>query len=108
MNHIEIIANTSKSILTEFHSLFERDGLDDIEYVQQINTIIQGTTNELTKQGLGKEETNNIQSDLQLLSRQLYIKTWLSNGEPGEDKLTATNEGINYFNFVFENEEHPS
>ncbi|MCD5380523.1 hypothetical protein LR004_01220 [Candidatus Gracilibacteria bacterium] len=93
------------SIISNIHKKNEILKMDDLEYIPLLKTIILGVEKGISD-GSNKE-VEIMKKKLFLYSRELYLKDWLNNGEEGEDIEQARQEGIEWFDYIYTNEEYP-
>jgi len=97
------IENILIAVLDNLHKKNKEMNMDDLEYIPILKTIILGVVSGLSDDN----EREVIKKKLYNYSRELYLKTWLSNGEEGEDVEQARQEGIEWFDYIYANEEYP-
>jgi len=115
MKCIDAIEGTAKSILVEFMKIYERDGLDDTEFVRNIKAVLDGV-DEFVRQNM------EIVEDPQTVNKVLYefSKTrWLENlqkirADTAESiRQTQTQEAENdgydeyYFDYIYSHGMYP-
>lgn len=93
------------AVLDSLHENYETVHMDDIEYILLLKVIMQGV-----ERGISHNEESEmeiIKKEFYIYSRKLYLKTWLSNGDEGEDIEQAKQEGMQWFDYSYTNEEYP-
>jgi hypothetical protein len=93
------------SILDKLHEHYESVNMDDLEYIPVLKIVIEDA--ESTIQQDAPDEAKKLRDALYHHARELYLVSWLNHGEEGEDKAQARQEGIEYFDYVYEHEEYP-
>lgn len=107
MDRFDILRNTGKEVLKSLYEKNEEYSMDDSEYIPIVKTVIKGIENSGKTLGLSPPKIEELSESLKDFIRQLYIGIWLENSEDEEDKELAAQEGKEYFDYIFEYEEHP-
>ncbi len=106
MNKREI-EDLTISIITRLHERYDKKGIDDVEYIPLLKSVINGALDFAEEAELSDNQQTKIKETLFDYARDLYLNGWLMNGEPDEDKEQAAEEGMNWFGYIYENEKYP-
>ena len=110
MKEVKLLCSTGKMILSSLHAFNVKKGLDDTEYLPVVKAAINGIKTQAVLLELPREEINKIVKEMIEHSKNSYIDFWLSNDyvyeyEYGyEDEELASQEGVYYFDHIYENE----
>jgi len=83
---------------------------DDIEFVYMIKTVVDGFNNYLTESDCDGASRDEMSRALYEHAKKLYVCSWIKNGleeESAPSKEDLRKEGAEYFDYIFEHEEHP-
>ena len=113
MKCIDAIEGTTKYIISEFHQLYIKEGLDDTEYIRNIKAIINGID-------MFIQDNKEIISEAKMLKQVLYSfskKLWLANVEKSytgnvtshDENDGSKNNGYYdyYFDFIYNHGDYP-
>ena len=107
MERFDILMNAGKEVLKSLYEKNVEEMMDDSEYIPIVKTVIKGIENSGKKLGLSTPKTEELSESLKDFIRQLYIGLWLENSQEEEDKEADAQDGKEYFDYVYEYEEHP-
>jgi hypothetical protein len=107
MRESELFVSTGKSIVRKMHERNEKYSQDDEEYIPALKIVITGIIEVASKHNIEDGVICEIAESIKDYGRQLYLEVWLANGEEGENVEQATEDGIVYFNYIYEHEKHP-
>jgi hypothetical protein len=111
-NEVNLLCSTGKLILSSLHTFNVKKGLDDTEYLPVVKAAISGIKTQAVLLELPSDEINNIVREMIEHCKISYIEFWLSNedkiGDGDGDKELASQEGVYYFDHIYEHEKLPS
>ena len=107
MEPIEILVNSGKSVINRLYKQNKIKNYDDSEFIPTLKMVIYGIADEAVKLIINENQIEVLMTILKDHARDLYITSWLSNGEEGEDIKVETENAIYYFDYIYEHEEHP-
>jgi len=110
--HIREHIRVGKTVLADFYRHYSKVGLDDAEYVPVVRVIIEGIGKALAEAGAGKKDVKAAEETLKKFNRDLYLKGWLKNaredlGKNEVDLEEETEEGTDYFDYIYKHGDHP-
>ncbi len=106
MNTMTKIVN---HILDEHFEYIKRDVVDDIEMIKELKFILNGVRNYLKDINEDDEKIQSLLSKFKEFTKERYMKVYIENFDE-EDDMTErekSEEASNYFEYVFDKEEHP-
>jgi len=106
MNTVTKIVN---HILDEHFGYVRRDVVDDIEMIKELKFVLNGVRNYLVSINENEEIIKSLLSQFKEYEKAKYMKAYIENFDK-EDDLTEgekVEEASYYFEYVFDNEEHP-
>ncbi len=104
MKCIDAIEGTTKYIISEFHQMYIKEGLDDTEYIRNIKTIINGID-------MFTQDNKEIISEAKMLKQVLYSfskELWSANLEKTHtENITShdeddSSENSGYYDYYFD------
>jgi hypothetical protein len=105
--HNKLLLASGKAALKSLHELNRQKMMDDSEYVPFVKAAINGIGAHASSLALNEREIASLKESLKAYARARYLELWLENGEEGEDKETASAEGMEYFDYVYKHNKHP-
>jgi hypothetical protein len=107
MDELRLAEDIGRAILLKQNEHFMKDELDNLEHIAIIKVIIGGITDCLRKNDFSEKDVNAISQSLKQFSKDLFIESWMTSIEEGEDLDEARTEGEDYFDYIFEHEKYP-
>lgn len=92
MDRLQFAEDIGKSIIRQLYKHFEKNSLDDLEYLPMVKATISGIADELINAGYTKSQVNVVGKALKEYCKVLYVQLWLNQAEEdGKDigKVTA-------------------
>ena len=106
MNELEKIVS---HILDEHYNYSCRDTLDDVEMIKGLKFVLKGAENYLHETGQNEEKIGELIIQLKDYSKKKYMKEYINNFDEDADlsENEKSEEASYYFEYLYENEEHP-
>ena len=111
MKQEELVEGIGREIIKRLHDYNEEEPLDDAEYIPLIKRIIEAIKIYSNKINLNNEELDTIDKSLVAYSRELYIELCKKHAKENNEDVTIEElkeESEEYFNYIYEYEEHPN
>lgn len=103
----EEIEELTIAIITRLHERYENKTMDDADYIPLIKSVISGAIDFAEKSELSKEQQKRIKEETLNYARGIYIEGWLKSGDEAQDREQATQEGLDWYNYIYKNEKYP-
>lgn len=101
------IVEVATSIITRLHERFDVKGIDDVDFIPMIKSVIKGSTDSAEEYELPESEINKLSNDLFVYAKGLYIHGCLINNECDPDDHEFIAESEEWFEYIYEHEKYP-
>jgi len=103
-----------KTILRKYFDHFQKNTLDDTEYIPVVRLIIEGIAEEMRSSGMLEPNCKEVAEKLREFNREMYQNVWIEHGredqDPGEEPLDLEKEyalAKYTFDYIYKHRKHP-
>lgn len=95
------------SIITRLHERYDKETMDDADYIPLIKSVILGAIDFAEESELSKDQQKRIKEETLNYARGIYIEGWVKSGNKAQDIEQATQEGLDWYDYIYKNEKYP-
>lgn len=96
------------SIITRLHERYDKENMDDADYIPLIKSVIIGAVDFAEDFEISKVQQKKIKENIYSYARGIYLEGWLNNvEEDDEDRDVARKEGMDWYDYIYKNEKYP-
>ena len=103
----KILTESGIVILKNLNDKYEKESIDDLEYIPIIKTIINSFIEYATSNELSPESITKLHKELTTYAENLYLNSWMKNAAEEGNEKDVKFEGMEYFKYIYKHEEYP-
>ena len=98
-----ILISAGKAAILQLHRRYQQESLDDADHIPALKPVIQGIS-QVADDAAGQQQARQ---ELLKYAREQYVQWSLENCDNEEDPQQVMEEGLYWFDYIYEHEQYP-
>ena len=98
-----ILISAGKAAILQLYRRYQKESLDDADYIPALKSVIQGIS-QVADDAVGQQQ---VSQKLLKYAREQYVQWSLENCDNEEDPQQVIEEGLYWFDYIYEHEQYP-